>query len=360
MPLAKSEKNFLLFFLPLFATKLLNITSDNIILKAVAVFCFGMFAVNFYRQKISVPLLNIFVCLMACSALLLVTSGKQGILFSVVTVIAMRGTNLTLPVLKKIFTVGVVFLLISCYLERNGELYLRYVNGEWVYIMKRSNILFVSYFAVLNIYLLLKSGKLIWVDYALIAATSVAMCWYSGSRTGYVIVFVLFLQIFLLKNDLIRSNRFVRMGVVSVPLLCMLFSYLAVVFYGKFDWVVIFDMMTQGRIIQGVLFLSRYGLSVIGQHVEEDFSADNYACLDSAYMDMLIVEGVVFSAFWIFATMKTIQYMYDRKRMLEVAILSSYSFFGITETFLINCFLNISILFYAECFYSKFSYHSNP
>ncbi len=360
MPLAKSEKNFLLFFLPLFATKLLNITSDNIILKAVAVFCFGMFAVNFYRQKVSVPLLNIYLCLLAFSSMLFFTSGKQGILFSVVTVIAMRGISLSYPVLKKMFVVGLVFVLVSCYIERNGELYLRYVNGEWVYIMKRSNILFVAYFAVLNIYLLLKSGKLSWKDYVVVSLASVAMCWYSGSRTGYVVIFILLLQILLFRFNFPRHNSLVRLALISAPLLCMLFSYLAVIFYGKLDLVYDFDRLTQGRILQGAYFLRLYGIPVLGQHIEEDYSPDNYACLDSAYMDMLICGGLLFSAFWVYATITTIKYMYDRNRMLEVAILSSYSVFGITETFLINCFLNISILFYAECFYSKFSYHSNP
>ena len=82
----KDEKNFLLFFLPLFAAKLMDFTSDSIILKIIVVWSFMVFFISFSKKKYPQNLLVIYSLLGALSILLFFTSGKQGILFSVLMI----------------------------------------------------------------------------------------------------------------------------------------------------------------------------------------------------------------------------------------------------------------------------------
>ena len=354
MKLNNKEIGFLWYFLPLFVTKLLNITADNIILKLVAVVCFIIFLFQFVRRSTPIRLFQIYLLLGLYSTLLIFASGKQGVFFSVVTLIAMRGISLERAVYKFCFYIGVIFLLWSCYLEREGVEALRNINGEWVYMVKRSNILFISFLAVLNIYLLLHKKKMNLKTFTVAIFFSYILAMYSGSRTGVIIVILLFLQIFLFKFKIIKNNKIIKYLCVLSPFICCLISYACAYYYGKNELLYFLDDNLQGRIYQGANFLTKYGVSVFGQHIEENFDSSNFACLDSAYLDMLISLGFIFTLFWIVITSKVIYFMYNKNRMLEVAMLTSYAIYGITETFLINCFLNISIFFYGEYLYSKY------
>lgn len=61
----------------------------------------------------------------------------------------------------------------------------------------------------------------------------------------------------------------------------------------------------------------------------------------------------LFFVLWVFVNKAVIKYMYDNNRMIEVAILIMYSVYGICETFLPNCFLNISWFLYGEYLYAR-------
>ena len=49
-----------------------------------------------------------------------------------------------------------------------------------------------------------------------------------------------------------------------------------------------------------------------------------------------------------------IKSMYEQKRMIVVSILLMYAVYGITETFLPNCFLNMSFFIYGQYIDSYF------
>lgn len=356
MQLYQDEKAFLTYFLPLFAVKLINITAENIILQAVAVVCFFTFLLYFGRRSYPNRLYQLYMVLGLYSAMLVFTCGKQGVLFSVIAVILMRGIDFNRIVYKRCLQVGVIFLLLSCYLEKDtGNVVLRYMNGDWVEMFKRSNILFISFIAVMFLYLLHVREFLKWKIVLPLIGCSYLMSIYTGSRTGMVVVVLFFILAFVLQLDVVKNRYIAKKLCILSPLLCLAMVYIATVNYGSNDIITTFDMLTQGRIYQSSIFLNQYGISIFGQHIVENFGRDiagDFACLDSAYMDMLICEGAIFAIFWIIVTMKVIRFMWERNRMVEVAMLVAYAVYGMTETFLINCFLNISMFFYAEYLYS--------
>ena len=343
------ELRFLVYFLPIFALKLMNITAENKALVWISIVCFGIQIVGFINEKMpkrSVALLAVAVMF---TAILVVTCGKQGAFFSTIMILGLYKISPKRIVYKVCFWVGVAFVIVSAHIERNGGVVMRYINGTWTSVYKRSNILFISFFAVLCLYLYLqKPNKMSLFKLLIIWAMGYGMYRYSGSRTGFLVLNVLVIMLFLLRNKKICNNRLVRFLCVNSPIIGFLLSYIMAFFYNRNPSLYVVNSMLQGRLALGQRYLNAYSIKLFGQHIFEDFSPDNYWCLDCAYLDMLLCYGAIFSLIWIVLTKNVLKWLYRENRYIEVATVVAYSVYGISETFLPNGFLNVSIFLYAE------------
>ena len=354
MRLSINEISFLAFFLPLLAIKLLNITAESRLLMMAGAICF-VFFILFVAQKrrYSKNFARLFALLLVYSVILVFTCEKQGFLFSVAMLILMKDVDMNRNVYKISFIVGLIFLFIACYLSRHGGEVIRFINGEWRTIMKRSNILYVSFTAVTCLYLLIKKNNLFFRHILCILISSYLMYLYAGARTGFVSMLVLVFSLIILRSEYISRLKFVRYSCILSPAICAGVSWLSAFKYGDSLILIWLDKLVQGRIYQGNYFLNLYDIKLFGQPIYESGNSDDYYVLDSAYLDMLICEGALFFVLWVFVNKAVIKYMYDNNRMIEVAILIMYSVYGICETFLPNCFLNISWFLYGEYLYAR-------
>jgi hypothetical protein len=347
------EFRFLLFFLPIFALKLMNITTDNRVLIVVSSGCFLLDIVGFFNEKMSrhqVVFLSLGVIF---TALLVITCGKQGAFFSAIIILSLYKINPKKRIYKWCFGVGLIFVGISAYIERNGSYGIRYINGVWTSIYKRSNILYIAFFAVVCLYLYMqKKNKIKKTQTLCIWVLGYLMYQYTGSRTGFFVLNILILMIIALSNKKIQQNYIVKILCVNSPLIGFLISFFGAYYYRKFPVLYTINSMLQGRLELGQRYLNQYNLRLFGQPIYENFSADNFWCLDSAYLDMLICYGIIFCLVWILLSRKVIQWLYEESRFLEVATIVGYSVYGISETFLPNGFLNMSIFLYAEYIFS--------
>lgn len=353
--ITKRERGFLCFFLPLFALKLLSFSAENFALKAVAVVCFVVFVMHFTSETYKKAHLRLFLFLLIYTAILIFTCGKQGAFFSVVTLIMMKGVDLNRRVYGILMKTGIVFVLGACYNGLNTTIVTeRLVGEEWVSMVKRSNIIYVAYMAVACLYIIKNRANFSRKHFIILSVASFLMYIYVGSRTGLIIMMTLLLMIIILRKDFIRRRVLVRWMCVLSPLICMILSIITAWNYANSDSLFFLDKLMQGRLEQGYFYLHKYDVMLFGQPIEENFNGDSgdYQCLDSAYLDMLVCEGLIFTFLWIGSTMWVISYMYKNGRFLEVAIIVAYAFYGISETFLMNCFLNISLLLYGEALYS--------
>lgn len=349
----KREIRFLGYFLPLFVLKLLDITAEGMLLPLVGIFCLGMFVLNIMTEKYSKLFFYNFSLLLAFSILLVITCGKQGIFFSVVMLLAMKDVDLDKNIYKVCLYFGILFLVIACLRSGQGGEATRYIDGEWTELNKRSNLLYVSFAAVVSLYVLIYRFKISWFVLFSIFFLNEFMYSFVGSRTGYACVLLLIVSILFFKIKRVQNSIVVKYLVITSPIICTLFCFLTAWNYGKYDFLEILNMMLQGRVYLSNAFLDKYGVSVLGQHIAEGEIQGEFWCLDSAYMDMIISEGLVFTVLWLVITCTVIKFMYERKRFVEVSILIMYTVYGISETFLPNCFLNISIFLYGEYIYSK-------
>ena len=315
MKLKVKEFRFLLFFLPIYFCKLLNITPSNKWFVLLSIMCFTSLVYGSCKKKISGKIFCILMVLALYTGLMVFTCGKQGPFFSVMIILALHGIEDKRRIYKVSFWVGIIAVLVSCYIERNGAIGVRYIGGEWTEVYKRSNILYISFVAVVSFYIfLIKEKKMeIWRLLAILFI-GYAMYKYSGSRTGLVIIVLLVLMLFA-------------------------FRFKA------------FDNMLQGRIRLGSLYFDRNDISIFGQHLYHNYSPNDFWNLDCAYYYMLLGYGLIYTIVWLWLSCKLIKYLYDRNRFFEVAVMVIYAVYGMTETFLPNGFLNASIFLYAEYLY---------
>lgn len=350
MKINYNDLKFLFFFIPIYFLKLLNITAENKLLIGVSLVCFIFTVFGFAMKKAEMRTLCMLAVLLSFTALLVIVCGKQGAFFSAVMILALYDIENKQQIYKISLLVGTVGVLLSCYLERTGAETIRYIGGEWTTIFKRSNILYISYVAVVCYWLFLKKNLKI-IELAALALLSYVMYKYSGSRTGLLTISILIILLFLFKFKIIQRNRILRILCIIAPAIGMLISYITAAYYGRTNIIYTLDNMMQGRLRQGSIFLNNYNLRLLGQRIFESTADDNYQVLDCAYLDMLICYGVIFAVGWIIYSCAVVKYLYDRERYTEVAVMIMYAVYGISETFLPNGFLNTSMFLYAEYFY---------
>lgn len=357
--LSVNEKAFLAYFIPLLGLKLMDITAENVALKLVGIACFIYSLSHIIECNYGKKVFNVLAVLLCYSSLLVVTCGKQAMFFSTVMIILMYRINLNRKIYSILFKSGVFFLLIyvcHSYISGSAESTTRYLNGEWVEMNKRSNMLYVSYTAVLCLYLLVNRNNVTYVKLLFIILGSILMFFFVGSRTGLLVSLFLVLMLFGFKFDLIRRNIIIKWLCILSPLYSFLFCVYTGLFYEKHLWLLILDKIQQGRIYQNSLFMHDYQILPFGQHLMEKYGENSngeYLNLDCGYLDLLLCEGFVFAFLWVTITIILIKHYYEKKKMVEVSILVMYAFYEITENFLPNCFLNPSLFLYGEYLYSK-------
>lgn len=359
MNLTEKETIFLLYFLPLFSTKILNITSDNIILKVVGLVCFCIyFLYALSKEKYNLRLFKVTIILFLFSIVTIVASGKQGFLFSIIMIMALKDVRNINLIYKICLTIGTIFFIIACIISTGTES-TRYINGEWVTIYKRSNILYVAFIALVCLYLYLQKNKKSKRHIIVILIPAYLAYLYIGSRTGILLIYFLIFLLFILRINRIKQNKLIKFFCCFSPLICMSFSIYSGMAFENSPFLPYLDILLQGRLYQNSLYLNEYNIPLFGQPISEGIINGEYRLLDCAYIDMLLCQGLIFSILWIICTTIVIKYMYEQNRMTEVAILVMYAFYGISETFLSNCFLNMSFFLYAEYMYSIFQHSTN-
>lgn len=346
------ELGFLLFFLPIFFFKMINKVASDRILVFVSLICLFVFAFFLLYKKIPQKSLFCIVVLAVYTFVLVMTSGKQGAFLSVVTIIALNNINNKKNIYKICFVVGIVALIVFMYTERVGYETIRYMNGEWITMVKRSNILYIAFMAVVSLFLL-QRRKLKWIEIAVISLLGYVMYLYTGSRTGLLSFAVFVFMSTLTKIKFVYRLKLFKWACIMSPAICFIFSVITSYFYGKVPILNILDAYMQGRLTQGQKYINTYNLKLLGQRIFESTDPSNFWNLDCAYLDMLICYGVGFAFLWIVSSILVTKWLYASERYAEMALMVTYAIYGISETFLPNCFLNVSLFLYAEWIYTK-------
>ena len=89
MKINYNDLKFLVFFIPIYFLKLLNITAENKLLIGVSLVCFIFTVFGFAMKKAEMRTLCMLAVLLSFTALLVIVCGKQGAFFSAVMILAL-------------------------------------------------------------------------------------------------------------------------------------------------------------------------------------------------------------------------------------------------------------------------------
>ena len=105
-----NETLFLIYFLPIYFLKLLNITAENVLLQVVSVLAICFAFVLFTRHRYTFRELITWIILFAIFVLITLCSHKEGALLSLITIFSFKNLNQT-KLYSKIFPTMKLYLL---------------------------------------------------------------------------------------------------------------------------------------------------------------------------------------------------------------------------------------------------------
>lgn len=224
---------------------------------------------------------------------------------------------------------------------RDGGFETRYALG-----FGYANTLHLSLFLLIALYVYVRYKKLNVIAYGVMIISNIFIYTYSGSRTGFALVFVLILL------TIISKYEFIQKVIIKSPkyvyIILLIASFLTAIFYGRVPILDKLNTALNGRIYFSNYYIRNYGFTLLGNNI----ASDTNALFDNGYLYMYIqfgIMGLLLVSSWIFMIAKNIQKNYDVRRGIIVISFLLYIF---TESFTPNIFMNVILLFVAENIYT--------
>ena len=292
----------LALFIPMGFIKGLGMGGTSVITICITVLALllSLFAVD--KMRISQKELSIWILILLLGMVIVLNTGKYMVFVSIYSLFVIRKTekysfiNDLLPVY--ICTLFLLFL----FSYNNSHDEMRLINGEWVNITKRSNVLFVTYFLIFNLYIIKKNKNRLII--CLLILFGMILYKYTYSRSGIV---CLILECFLLmvyRIRFIQKSKIIRRIVCGIPLILFTTEIVLVKLYGKYASIEYINLMLQHRIALGNKIINMYPLSLLGQKVNINTNIENYVVMDNTYLNLLINYGIVISLLWVILNIK--------------------------------------------------------
>ena len=229
---------------------------------------------------------------------------------------------------------------------RNGSFDIRYSLG-----FGHPNILQLSLFIIIALFLYLKGKKINFFQYMLLIFVSYFIYFYSQSRTGFVCTLGL-ISIHFFFNKIVKKPNSKRLCNVSLIILVFLmaFSYATGVLYGSNSIITKLDYFFNGRIRYSNYYLTTYGFSLFGNG---KVLTDSNAILDNGYILMFIQYGAI-GTILVFGFLSRIIKSDFFKNDYNLFIISIFMFIYLfNESFTPNIFMNFILLFYSKVLFKN-------
>ena len=167
---------------------------------------------------------------------------------------------------------------------------------------------------------------------------------FSGSRTGFIItLLIVFLSLIVkIKSKILRKFIIWIPFIIYVTLI--IFSFITGFLYGKVEFIDKLNVLLNGRIKYSNYYLETYGLSFFGSNIQNDHNA----LLDNGYVYMYIqlgIIGLIYLTYLYYLICKEIK---KSNNIYRAILLICFFIYIFTESFSVNIFMNIILLFSSE------------
>jgi hypothetical protein len=300
-----------------------------------------------FRELLSILTLGIM------SILIYKSTDKAGGFLSIIALIGLKGVDLK-KLLKLSFFIRIGAFLLLLFLTsfdiiqntsitqyRGGRTITRYFMG-----FSHPNQFHLSFIIILLLIIFIYFEKLGIIPICIFAALNVLAYFTSYSRTSAFIGFLaLGLLVWFKSDHFPKLKQIICIGIIPFG---FLISIIPPLLYDKITYIRTIDRLLQWRITFSKHYLDSYPLSLFGNNVNSD-----PVVLDSGYVELIINYGLIFTILYLASYMIIIYRYTKKKRYNELLFIVCLSLYGITEAFIPNLFINLSMLFIGEILFKS-------
>lgn len=359
--LKRNEWLFYPFFIIMTVLKMLSVDENNIIFKVFIIFSFIMFFIQciFIKYKLS-EFIKIII-LLCISFLVYITCKKEVVLLSTFTIILCKGINYKklfkyVLIIQSITFVTIISLSLFGFRENKLFTHIRIDNiiNRYDLGFGHPNTLHLYFCLIACMYIYIYYNRISIFHLSIIFVLNLILYKISGSRTGFINIIFLLAVTFIFKKyfNRLRKKRFVL--TLLMPS-CALFSVMTAIFYGKYKILNTIDILLQGRVNYSKYFLDNYSMSLFGNEIVYN----TYHIIDSSYILLLVNYGIIMFTVFLIGYYLLIKKMIREERQEEIILILLFSIYGITEFFLPNIFINLSLIFMSELIYTNYKKNIN-
>lgn len=346
---------YYIFFTLLMIGKSIGLNANNKVLQFMTILAFIMLLIKLLITQYTKREIIICGILIAIGLISYLSSGREGVLLTIITIVGLKNISyrrilyLTLIIRSFIFT-SLITLSLTGVIEnvtlkhwRDGVgMINRYGLGY-----DHPNLLHTNLFILVILFIYIFYEKLNITCYIGILAINLLIYNFSISRTGlFAIILALLITIFL-KAKLISNRLFYNICKIIIPL-CVLFTIVTAFGYSKFDIIKKIDRILSGRIYYSSHFLNNYKWNAFGRNLIGDNNL-----LDNGYVVLIINYGVIIFGLYTLGYYKVVKKFIAYNMNKELLMIILFSIYGVTEGYIPNIFLNLSLIFLSSIIFIK-------
>jgi len=352
--LKKSDIEYYLFFIIMECGEAFNIGSSNKIFLAFAMLGILFFIYKFAATKYNYKELFIVIALGILGILIYYSTKKAGGILSIMAIMGLKDVDI-----KKLFKFSLYIRITSFFLLmsltvfhiiqntritniRGNDTIIRYSMG-----FSHPNQFHLAYIIILLLCIYIYYDKLGFMHITLLGVINILAYTKSFSRTSAFIGFLaIFMLIWFKSIYFMKLKHVICIGIIPFG---FLISLIPALLYNKIPNLRTIDSILQWRITFSKHYLESYPLKLFGNNLSGDSIV-----LDNGYVELVINYGLFFTFLYVTAYM-ILSYRCVKRRMYpELLLIVCLSIYGITEAFIPNLFVNISIIFFGELIFNNY------
>lgn len=297
------------------------------------------------------------------SIIILANAGKTTVFISIITIILAKNINYN-KLMKCIFITRLISFVIVVTLSIIGiidnDVYTK-IDEKGIEILRYSlgfshpNITFLNFFILVTLYVYLKNKNIKLVNYLVIIISAIVLYKITYSRTGLISIFIVIFFSVLFNRISFDKNKIFKNIIIFIPSIAGVGSLCISYFYNSSNKVMSFiNEILTGRLELGHRFLMNYKINLFGQEIIESSNLDGaYLRIDNGYISLILVYGLI--SFLLFLCIQTLllKRLFNEKRYYDILLIVVFLIYGISENYIYNIFVNISLIFINDILFNK-------
>lgn len=346
--LTRPDVEYALFFIIIEIGESFNKGSNDTVFTTFAAFAFLFLIYKLVNTRYEFHELFVMTIMGILAVLIYYQNRKAGGFLSIIALIGIKGVD-TGKLLKLSLYIRLVTFLLLVFLAsvdilenstitdmRGDNTVIRYCMG-----FTHPNQFHLAFIIIILLVMYLYYERMSILPIFLLAVLNILTYLRSYSRTSVLIGFIAIgLMIWFKSGYFTKLKNALCIGII--PAACLI-SVIPALLYDKIPNLRAIDQLLQWRITFSRHYLTSYGLSLFGNNLNADPMV-----LDSGYVELVINYGLIFTFLYLAAYMVLIFRFIKEKMYRELLFITCFSIYGLTESFIPNLFVNLSLIFFSK------------